>query len=64
MGLEAFANGIAFPIGTDLSGLKTGLSEAGGELDKTESKFSSFSATLKEHGVAIGAAMTGPGWRS
>jgi len=61
MGLEAFANGIAFPIGTDLSGLKTGLSEAGGELDKTESKFSSFSATLKEHGVAIGAAMTGAG---
>jgi len=61
MGLEAFANGIAFPIGTDLSGLKTGLSEAGGELDKTEGKFAGFSATLQQHGVAIGAAMTGAG---
>jgi len=61
MGLEAFSNGIAFPIGTDLSGLKTGLSEAGGELDKTEGKFAGFSATIKQHGVAIGAAMTGAG---
>lgn len=61
MGFEGFDKGIAFPITSDLSGLKTGLQEAGTELDKTESKFSSFSATLQQHGVAIGAAMTGAG---
>ena len=61
MGLGAFSKGIAFPIGTDLSGLKTGLSQASGELDKSQSKFGKFSATIKQHGMAIGAAMTGAG---
>ena len=58
MGLEAFANGIAFPVGVDLAGMKTGLSGAQGELDKTESRFSKLGGTLKQHGIAIGAAMT------
>ena len=61
MGVEAFINGISFPITADLTGLKTGLAEAEGELGKVEGRFAGLSASFKAKGVAIGAGMTGAG---
>ncbi|HUW85457.1 MAG TPA: phage tail tape measure protein, partial [Methanoregula sp.] len=55
MGLEAFSKGIAFPIGTDLTGLKTGLAEAQGELDKTQA---GFTKTLSQNAGKIGMGAT------
>ena len=59
--LSAFAKGIVIPITADSSGLKTGLNQANGSLDKTSSKFSKFSSGIKKNGMAIGAGMTAAG---
>jgi TP901 family phage tail tape measure protein len=57
MPFEGFAKGLAFPIIADLTGLKAGVSEALGELDKTEERFKGLTAGAKN----LGLGMTGAG---
>ena len=64
MGLEAFAKGLVFPIGADLTGMKTGLDEAQTELTKVEKSFgdmaSSAGAKMTSMGTDMSLKVTAP----
>lgn len=58
MGLEAFAKGLVFPIGADLTGMKTGLADAQTELAKVEKSFGDMASSAGAKMTSMGQNMS------
>lgn len=59
--LDALKTGLIVKIGSDLSGLKTGIIDAGNELNKLDASSKKSQESFKTAGLVIGGAMTGIG---
>jgi len=61
MGFEAFVNGIAFPITSDIRGLVEGLGQVDAKLTAQEQAFARGTKVIQDWGLKAGIALTGVG---
>jgi len=61
MGVEAFINGIAFPITADIRGLVEGLGQVDAKLTAQEQAFARGTKVIQDWGLKAGIALTGVG---